>query len=306
MIEVVLQAGILIGLGVLWQWLRPQGLDGDTLRRSLTTLVYYLLLPALVLEVLWQAPIGLDSVKVTVMALIGLLTGFGLAFFWFKLFPVERPAMGAILLAATFPNVTYLGLPVLETALGPWARSIAIQYDLFACTPVLLTVGMLVAARYGSSQETHHPIKALLRIPPLWAAIIAVVLNLATIPAPTLILELAEMLGNGVVPLMLFSIGLGLRWSREWYRQIPQIAPIAVIQLLLIPAVVWWASGWVAMSGDVRTGVILEAAMPTMVLGIVLCDRYGLKTDLYAMAVTVTTALSLVTLPLWFEWSVLP
>jgi predicted permease len=42
--------------------------------------------------------------------------------------------------------------------------------------------------------------------------------------------------------------------------------------------------------------------MPSMVLGIVFCDRYGLDTALYAAAVTVTTALSLITLPFWYGW----
>jgi predicted permease len=41
--------------------------------------------------------------------------------------------------------------------------------------------------------------------------------------------------------------------------------------------------------------------MPSMVLGIVICDRYRLDTALYAMVVTLTTALSLVTLPAWFD-----
>jgi predicted permease len=39
--------------------------------------------------------------------------------------------------------------------------------------------------------------------------------------------------------------------------------------------------------------------MPSMVIGIVLCDRYGLDTGLYAAAVTLTTLVSLITLPMW-------
>jgi len=42
--------------------------------------------------------------------------------------------------------------------------------------------------------------------------------------------------------------------------------------------------------------------MPSMVLGIVICDRFNLDTSLYAAAVTVTTAMSLLTLPLWHAW----
>ena len=40
--------------------------------------------------------------------------------------------------------------------------------------------------------------------------------------------------------------------------------------------------------------------MPSMVLGIVLCERYGLDTVRYAQAVTVTTLISMLTLPAWF------
>ena len=44
----------------------------------------------------------------------------------------------------------------------------------------------------------------------------------------------------------------------------------------------------------------MEAAMPSMVIGVVICDRYGLDTSVYAAAVTVSTLLSLITLPMWY------
>jgi predicted permease len=75
-----------------------------------------------------------------------------------------------------------------------------------------------------------------------------------------------------------------------------------VIQLLLTPLIIWGASDLIGLGGEVRTAVVLEAAMPSMVLGIVLCDRYRLDSGLYAMAVTLSTALSIVTLPAWFAW----
>ena len=71
----------------------------------------------------------------------------------------------------------------------------------------------------------------------------------------------------------------------------------------------FWATGLVmaalvftdaiGLAGIHRTGAILEAAMPSMVLGIVLCDRYGLDSRYYSLIVTISTALSLATLPVW-------
>lgn len=302
MYAVIMQTAGLILCGVLWRVVTPQGLEADVLRRSLTTLVYVLLLPALVLVVLWRAPLSLDAVRVAVMAMLGVGAGMGAAWLWFMRRRPAGPALGALLLAAAFPNATYMGLPVLEATLGSWARSVAVQYDLFACTPLLLSVGVVLAYHFGHSTERVHPLKNLLQVPPLWAAIIGVTLNLTGVPLPSVFGGMLDLLAAGVVPLMLFSLGLGLRWGAGWGTHLNLVIPVVVIQLLLTPLLIWGGSELVGLSGEVRTAVVLEAAMPSMVLGIVLCDRYHLDSSLYAMAVTLSTAFSIITLPAWFGW----
>lgn len=300
MYEVIGQASILILFGVLWRIFTPQGLDADTLRNSLTTLVYVLLLPALVLVVLWRASLSLDALRVALLAMLGIGVGMGAAWLWYRFKRPAGAAMGALLLAAAFPNATYMGLPVLEASLGSWARAVAIQYDLFACTPLLLSAGVMMAQHYGGVENRAHPLRNLMRVPPLWAAILGVILNLAGVPLPTLFGGVMDMLAAGVVPLMLFSLGLGLRWGGGWGERLSLVMPVVFIQLLLTPLLVWGASEITGLGSAVRTAVVLEAAMPSMVLGIVLCDRYRLDSSLYAMAVTLSTALSMLTLPMWF------
>jgi predicted permease len=300
--EVIAISAILILAGVLWRVIKPQGIDADQLRSSLTGIVYNLLLPALVIGVLWSAELSTASFVIVLMAAVGVFSGMGLAWVWLRLFPQPLPATGALLLAAAFPNATYLGLPVLESVLGESARAIAIQYDLLACTPILLSVGILLAIHYGTNKE-HNPqiVKNLLRVPPLWAAIIGLLLNLTEIPEPQILQQLFQMLGNGVVPLMLFSIGLSLRWRAGWSQQLTQVFPVVAIQLVLTPTIIFLLVPLFGIDARTEMAVVLEAAMPSMVLGIVLADRYGLDSHLYAMAVTISTALSLITLPLWYS-----
>lgn len=300
MFDVIVQAAVLILCGVFWRVFAPLGLTAEELRRHLTGLVYALLLPALVLGVLWRAPMGGDTLRIAAVAGVGVASGMVLAWLWFRRTQVSRASMGAMLLAAAFPNATYMGLPVLEAALGPWARSVAIQYDLFACTPLLLSVGMYVAAHYGSSGERLHPVLSLLKVPPLWAAVAAAVLNVGQVPQPDILGGALNMLGGAVVPLMLFSLGLGLQWSGGWWARLTTVAPVLVIQLALVPLIAWGVAIGLGLSDELLVAVVLEAAMPSMVLGIVICDRFQLDTAAYAMAVTLTTALSLFTLPLWF------
>jgi hypothetical protein len=300
MIEVIVVTALMISLGVLWRVAQPQGIDADSLRLHLTGLVYNLLLPSLVLDVLWRADLSFDSFKIIISAVTAVSVGMLFAWLWFRRrLSSHQTMLGALILAAGFPNATYMGLPVLESLFGESARAIAIQYDLLACTPILLSVGVVIAAHYGHYPGSLNISQKLLRIPPLWAAIAGVCLNLFAIPQEEILHRVMSMLGGSVVPLMLISLGLSLRWSDKWLHQIKLVLPIVIIQLLLTPWIISGLTSLMLMEGDIRLAVILEAAMPSMVLGIVLCDRYKLDSSLYAMAVTFTTLISLLTLPFW-------
>ena len=305
--DVLLQMSGLILCGIAWKFFKPGGLDPAPTRKVLTSLVYYLLLPALVLSVLWKAEIGKTSILIAVAAAFGILVGLVLSFLSCRLCQLKPSQSGALILAATFPNATYLGLPVLETTFGPWGRSVAIQYDLFACTPLLFTAGIWVSAYMGGKEQGAEVIagtsfKELGQIPAIWAVILALFLNGFAVPVPAIIGDILGLLGRGVVPLMLISLGLSLEWQRSRWKQLPNLIPTILLSLLIVPALVWLLTNAMGMSGNLGTAVVLEAAMPSMVLGIVLCDRFNLDVSLYATAVTITTALSLVTIALWYNW----
>jgi len=300
--NVLWQMALMIALGVGWRRIAPFGLEADPTRRAITGLVYSILLPALVLLVVWRAPLGLDALRTALSAAGGVLFGMAAGWAAYRWRRADRAAVGALILAAGFPNATYLGLPVLEKTLGPWARAVAIQYDLFACTPLLMTVGALVARAHGTAPDGENPLLALLKVPPLWAVAAAVALNLAGVPLTPGVEGFLTGLGATVPPLMLIALGLGLVWDRAFLARMPLLVPAIVIQLLLVPALVWALAAGLGLTGQNLVAVVLEGAMPCMVLGIVFCDRFGLDSALYAGAVTVSTVLSLITLPLWFGW----
>jgi len=304
MLTILLGMAAIILAGTFWRQIT--GMEAaTTLRAHLVRAVYEIFLPALVLRVMWQSPVDLNMVRVPLLAWLGVFAALGLAALiyrggrWFAGEERERRAMaGALLLAASFGNITYLGLPVLTQTYGAWAASVAIQYDLFVCTPLLFTVGLLLASRFGSGAALH-PLHELLRVPALYGAVAGVLLSLLAIPMPGWLLNTLTLLGSAVVPLMLLSIGMALRWQAGWLARLPLLLPAVAIKLALAPLLVWGGAVLIAMPANLLAPTVLEAAMPTMVLGLVLCDRFRLDTALYAEAVTVSTALALFTLPFW-------
>lgn len=301
MLSVMLQMSVLIAIGIGWQRIAPKHIPVLSHRRALTDLVFYILLPALVLDVMWRAPLNIDSLKISITALSSIFVSLLLMWIIVRFLNINKAQKGALLIAATFPNSTYLGLPVTAQALGDWSQAIVLQYDLFACTPVVLTVGILIAHHFGDSSSEIHPIRELTKVPPLWALLIACLLNLGNIPQPTAIHNALGILGGGVVPLMLIALGMSIRWDTLKLKYIPALLPVCVIALIIAPIVASTVGTALQLPPNTFMTSVILAAMPTMIFGIVLCERYQLDSGLYAAAVFLTTALSIASLTIWFS-----
>lgn len=293
---------LLIACGVAWQRYVPEHLTPLAHRRALTDLVFYILLPALVLDVIWQSSLDYNAVYIALLAAIGLASALLFAWLVTRFINCTPTQAGVILLASAFPNATYLGLPVLDQVMGSAARATAIQYDFLACTPILLSFGLLIASYYGERKTDVSPIRALIKVPPLWAVLVAILLNVFAVPQPVFLDKTLSTLAGGVVPLMLIVLGMSIRWQSLHYRFLPLLLPIIFSSLILVPLVVLAMSHVFGLATQLQHEVVIIAAMPTMVFGVVISERYGLDTELYASAVTITTLLSLVTLPLWFHF----
>lgn len=302
MLTALIQMSLLIACGSFWKTYAPAHISPLAHRRALTDLVFYILLPAMVLDVIWQAPLNQSSLYISLLAASGVLTGLLIAWLIFKRVGCTSAQTGALLLASAFPNATYLGLPVLNQVIGPETRATVLQYDLFACTPILLSVGMLIARYYGDNKTSLHPIRDLTKVAPLWAVAVGVMLNISGLEQPPLIHTALSTLAGGVVPLMLIVLGMSIRWQSLHIRFMPLLLPVMVITLLVVPLTVLGLSHLIGLPIDLIKQVVIVAAMPTMVFGVVISERYQLDTELYAAAITMTTLMSLISLPIWFHF----
>ena len=304
MTSTLAQMTVLLLLGTLWRFFKPAGLTAEQTRLVLTQVVFYILLPALVLSALWRVEIGKQTLYIALISGASILFSGGSLWGLLHFFRLSNKQAGALILAASIPNVTYLGLPILESTFGSFGRSIAIQFDLFGCEPWLFTLGILVAQHYGETKQAQKEnlFLSLFKIPPIWAAIVAVTLNINHIEIPSSLDNILSLLTPAVAPLMLLSLGMGLQWQSLHWRNLPKIMPVLLFKMLLMPLFALAIAWQLGMTGDFLSASIMEVAMPSMMFGIVLCDRYKLDSSLYAMTVTVSTVLSLLTLPLWYEF----
>ncbi|MDQ6975456.1 MAG: AEC family transporter [Mariprofundaceae bacterium] len=303
MMPVLLTMAGVIALGSVWRWKLGET-TANHIRKALTQSVYTLFLPALVLHMLWQSPVNINTLRIPALAglcvMLALLSAWVMYRFLFPRLPAPS-ALGALLLASAFGNFTYLGLPVLTQVFGESSAIIAIQFDLLASTPLLFTVGILLATHYGEGKQgMAEAMHQMLRVPALWAASLGLLLSGFSIALPEALLGFLSLLGSAVIPLMLLAVGMALGWKNAWLTRMPVLIPVLLAQLLIMPAIAWGLCLWWQIPQELLPQIVIEAAMPSMVLGLVVCDRFKLDTSLYAEAITVSTFFSLFSLPLWW------
>jgi predicted permease len=264
--------------------------------RPINAVIIYAGLPAFIFNAvhgaalrpdLW-AVVAVAWVVFSVMALLGWLVA--------RALKLPRTIAGGFIIVTALGNTGYIGYPITQAFLGAKELPEAIFYDIFGTVGALVLVGLLVAQRYGDNEEARvNPLRELLTFPAVWA--LAAALALRPFAIPVLVSDGLGLLASMVAPLIMLSVGLTLRVStigRSW----ASLGAASVLRLLVAPAIALVVGLLLIGQGAALRATVLEAGMPSMMLTLVVGERFGLDSDFIASAIFVTTALSAVTLPL--------
>jgi predicted permease len=74
MTSTLIQMTIIMACGAGWRMISLAGLSSEQTRLALTTVVYYIFLPALVLDVLRSADMGIHSIELSFLAVSAILS----------------------------------------------------------------------------------------------------------------------------------------------------------------------------------------------------------------------------------------
>ncbi|MGO9015682.1 MAG: AEC family transporter [Dissulfurispiraceae bacterium] len=299
--EIFVSFALIVCAGILFRRLRVGGLDADTIRLAINALVFNLFLPALCIKSVYISGIDTDTILVPVTAgltiIFTMIISIAAYYVLGKITNITKQEKGCLVISATFGNVVYLGLPVITGLYGEGAAKYALFYDLFAGTPLLWILGASVASKYGGGGRIAigDSLKTILSLPPVWGLIAGMALKASGIGLPEFIVKALDMLGSLVIPLMVFTIGLGLSLPKVKHASL--IVPAVIIKLAVVPFIAFTIANLLGMKGNALASCFIEGAMPTMVLSLLIASQFGLDTSLAGFMIVVTTVLSFFTLP---------
>ncbi len=270
----------------------------------LVQIVLYLAMPALVFMILARAELPRELLLVPVAGWIIHLIFLGLAFSIARLCRMDRRRMGAFVVAVAVGNTGFFGLPLIAASGEGFSLSAAVMYDALATGVITWTTTVAVATAFGAEDQAARmrvDWGGLLRgfsLPPTWALGAGLVWNRADLGVPpSAIARPLDILGAAALPLVMLYAGLAFETSglrAVW----ADVTAITVLRLGVGGLVGYGVGVMLGLSAANLQTVAVMAAMPTAMMSLVLGARYGLRTDVLAGAVVVTTVLCTLTLPL--------
>ena len=261
--------------------------------RSLGRVVFYVFSPVLIFDLLVNNQLKLNEAGIVVVfALCFILFMGAVTFLLGYFFKLERPALLAILITTMFANTGNYGLPLVSFAFGEQALSYAGIY--FATTTLLFyTLGVFLASL--GHMSFREALLGLLKIPTLYAVLLAVLINALSIQIPTPVSRAVELAAGGSIPLMLILLGVQLN-SLEFSENQRALQLSVGLRLIDAPLVALLFAALFGLQTIPRQASVTEASMPGMVSATVLATEYNLDTRLVTAVIFISTILSPLTL----------
>ena len=204
--------------------------------------------------------------------------------------------------SAAFGNTVLLGIPLALTAFGAEASLPVFLIIAFHSLLLLPTATVIIEISRGHSKALAEipwmTLRGLLSNPLIIALLLGLLFNLAKLPIPGPVDAMVKTLAQAALPCALFAMGASLSQYRI-AGNIAQALVLVGLKILLLPLLVWVLAVRVFHLPDLWIqALVLLAAMPTGVNGYLLAQRYQFGVATTATAIVISTALSVVSLPL--------
>lgn len=263
---------------------------------TLNNIVIYILLPCMIFSALYSADLSLLPKLGTLPFIIlasSFVTGI-ISYLILKRLKLPDIQLWSVLVTVMIANTAFMGYPINLGIYGHEGFLRAIFCDIATLITFLL-LSFLLVLKFGGSVRTA--VKKIVFFPSLWAIVLGIILNLLNIPIGPVLDNTISYLGNGAIPLIMLSLGISIDLAGI-KRSKAMIIFTSIMKLAFFPLIAFLIVSFLGFSGlDFKVSII-EAAMPSGMMSLILAISYRLDYELTSDCILINTVISLVTLPL--------
>jgi predicted permease len=300
-VQAVLPVFIVIAAGLVLRrlgWLTEEA-DASLLRVTINVMI-----PCLVFDSILGNPAVARLGNVLLAPVVGFGTvalGAGLALLAAKGVPAETAATRrTFAFSVAVYNYGYVPIPLALSLFDKSTVAVLFVHNV-GVELALWSFGLTLLAGADPRREWRR-----LLSPPLVAIVVALLVNaiLGERLVPVAARQAAHLLGQCAIPLGMVLIGATMADHLHEFRQRRggrTMTLACLLRLGLLPALFLGVAWVLPLSTELTRVVVLQAAMPAAVFPIVMARHYGGDAGTALRVVVATTAMSLITTPLWIQ-----
>lgn len=267
--------------------------------RDISRAVFFIFSPSLVFTLLTHSALtggeifqmmGFAGSHIATIAIIAGIVVWVLRF--------DRRIALAIVLTATIPNAGNYGMSTTKFAFGESALAFASLYYVTSAIMVN-SLGVFIAALGG--KKIKDAALELLRIPGLYATVIALLVNSLGWTTPEPLDRAISTLGGAAIPGMLVMLGLQLQRAK-WTGHNLALGTSTLLRMVASVGIGLVFARVFNLQGAAFQAGVLESGMPTAVMTTVLATEYDIEPVFVTQVVFITTLLSPFTLTPLMAW----
>jgi malonate transporter len=284
---VVLLALLGLGFGA-----RRGGLLTDRRTDWLTTVAFYVALPALVFRATYDRPLG-ELLSPALVAGVPLVIGTTAALAWVVARREPAHSRRSVAIVQSYhANLGFLGVPLVDLVLGGEATAVAsVVLGLSLLTHVPLTIVTLVTIN-DADASVRDELGALARNPVLVSLAAGLLGSAAGLSLPSLADAGLGVLGEFALPLALLGVGASLRVDTDGLD--PRgTGSVVALKVAVMPAVAFAVFSLLAASQAALSTAVLMFGMPSAVSTYVYANELGGDARFASVNVFATTVASL-------------
>ena len=289
----ILSIIIMIGLGYFLKridFLSEKDID------PFNKIVMYILLPCMIFHALYSADLSLIS-QLGILPFVILASSFVtgiVAYFILRQLNLDDITLWSVLVTVMIANTGFMGYPVTLGIFGQEGFLRAIFCDI-STSFIFLILSFVLILKFGGTVKTA--VRKIAFFPPLWAVVLGLIFNLVNIPIGPVIDNTVNYLGQGAIPLIMIALGLSIDFSAI-RRSKSMIVFTSIMKLAFFPLVAFVAASQLGLI-DLQFKIsIVEAAMPSGMMSLLLAITYKLDYELTSDCILINTVISLITLPI--------
>ncbi len=281
--EIILRLFGIIFLGYLIGKIKK--IDLRNIIQSVTNFIIYLIIPCFIFTAMLEKEFEFFEFKKIVIATVFVVLIMGvIVFFVSKLAKVK---FREVCLPIMFMNSGYMTLPLV---------SFVLPAGLYAALIYNATIGFLMFTLGIFLVSIKKSFFSTLQEPVLYATILGIIFNFLKIQPPFLLIKMLKTIGLLAMPSMLVIMGYKLNFVKT-----------KVIKLGIWGTALRIGGGFLlalgitkvfGISGVVKDVIIIVSSMPAAITSYIFGEKYEANPDFAASVILISTAVSIITIPI--------